>query len=485
MNRFQFKFKPIHAFIFLLSVFIYSCTLPKELQLSDRLKPAEKFYKVDEHVQKETSLPEWRTFFKDPYLIALIDTALHHNQDLKMASQRMLQNQAALQYHTRKFYPSVNASLAYGLRRFGEYTIDGVGNFDTNLSPNIRPEQRMPVNLPDYFLGFESSWEIGVAGKLRKRRQAALNRYLASAEWKNYVQTQVVSGLARYYYELLAVDNELKIIRQNLAIQERAIEIVAIQKQSGQINELAVKQFQVQLLQTRALEADRKQHQVAVENALNSLAGRFSQHIPRADTLMNTQQLTQIQTGLPASLLNHRTDLREAMAQLNANEAELLAVRAAFYPSLNVNGFIALNGFNINYLFNPASLAFMGLAGLTAPLLNRNELNYQHQWQAAERNIAIYNYQRIWLESVAEVSSLFNSMQAYEQVSELKFNEVTELKQASSIANDLFLTGYANYLEVLMVRRNVLEAELQLTNARKEFLHSYIDLYKALGGGWN
>ncbi|HMP99033.1 MAG TPA: TolC family protein, partial [Cyclobacteriaceae bacterium] len=176
---------------------------------------------------------------------------------------------------------------------------------------------------------------------------------------------------------------------------------------------------------------------------------------------------------------------REAMAQLNANEAELLAVRAAFYPSLNVNGFIALNGFNINYLFNPASLAFMGLAGLTAPLLNRNELNYQHQWQAAERNIAIYNYQRIWLESVAEVSSLFNSMQAYEQVSELKFNEVTELKQASSIANDLFLTGYANYLEVLMVRRNVLEAELQLTNARKEFLHSYIDLYKALGGGWN
>ncbi|HMQ01355.1 MAG TPA: hypothetical protein PKC24_16355, partial [Cyclobacteriaceae bacterium] len=87
MNRFQFKFKPIHAFIFLLSVFIYSCTLPKELQLSDRLKPAEKFYKVDEHVQKETSLPEWRTFFKDPYLIALIDTALHHNQDLKMASQ--------------------------------------------------------------------------------------------------------------------------------------------------------------------------------------------------------------------------------------------------------------------------------------------------------------------------------------------------------------------------------------------------------------
>ncbi|MBX2946899.1 MAG: TolC family protein [Cyclobacteriaceae bacterium] len=462
-----------------------SCTLPRLLQVKNETVVPSTYFHVDSVLQKNQNVPQWRSFFKDPYLVALIDTAIKNNQDMKIAGQRMEQAHANMRYHIRNFYPSVQAGASYGVTRFGDYTIDGVGNFDTNLSQNISAEQRIPNPIPDYFLGLQASWEIGFAGKLRNRKKAALERFKASGYYKNYVQTQLVSGVARLYYELLSIDNELKIIRQNLSIQERAMEIVDIQKQSGQINELAVKQFQVQLLQTRALEAERSQHLIFVSNMLNGLTGKFPGEILRADTLINTNQLAQLQTGIPIALLENRPDLKEAMAQLRSNEADLQAARASFFPAFNATGFVAFNGFNTSYLFNPASLAYMGLGSLTMPLLNRKELSYQYRWQAAEKNIAIYNYQKVLLQSVGEVSSLYNTMQAYQQVSNFKLAEVTELKAAINIGNDLFLTGFANYLEVLMIRRNVLESELQYTNAQKQFFHAYIDLYKAMGGGWN
>lgn len=200
--------------------------------------------------------------------------------------------------------------------------------------------------------------------------------------------------------------------------------------------------------------------------------------------MLNADQLERLRIGFPVSLLENRPDLKETIAQLQANEADLRAARAVFYPAINFSGFAALNGFNTSFLFNPASVAYVGLASVSLPLFNRNQITYQYRWQAAEKNVAIYNYQKLLLQSVAEVSSLYNTMLAYQQISDLKLAEVTELKAALNIGNDLFLTGFANYLEVLMIRRNVLDAALQYTNAQKQFLHAYIDLYKALGGGW-
>lgn len=480
MLKHNWQYNSFLLFIIVLN----SCTLPRQMQVKNELDPPAFYHNVDSTVQNDLSLPQWRDFFKDSHLVALIDTALKNNQDLKIATQRIEQARAAVQYHIRNFYPSVQVSTSAGVTKYGDYTVDGVGNFDTNLSSNISPEQRIPNPVPDYFLGLQTSWETGFAGKLRNRRKAASSRLMASAYYRDLIQTQLVSGVARLYYELLAVDNELKIIRENIDIQERAMEIVDIQKQSGQINELAVKQFKVQLLQTRALEAERKQHLIFITNTLNTLTGRFPSTISRADTLLNADQLERLRIGFPVSLLENRPDLKETIAQLQANEADLRAARAVFYPAINFSGFAALNGFNTSFLFNPASVAYVGLASVSLPLFNRNQITYQYRWQAAEKNVAIYNYQKLLLQSVAEVSSLYNTMLAYQQISDLKLAEVTELKAALNIGNDLFLTGFANYLEVLMIRRNVLDAALQYTNAQKQFLHAYIDLYKALGGGW-
>ena len=470
--------------IILIGLTIASCQLPKALSSKDSLSAPTNFTHISDSTQAKVTLPVWRNFFQDSLLVVLIDTALKNNVDLKIATQRIFKAQAGFNFSRKTFYPNLNAKGSLGTTQYGDYTESGVGNFDTNLSNNISPEQKIPAPVPDAFLGLQTNWEIGFAGKLRNRKKAAYYNYLSSQNGKQFVQTQLVANVARLYYELLSIDNELEIIRKNIDLQSKVLEVIDIQKQSGRINELAVKQFNVQLLHTQSLEAEKIVQAIAVENSLNVLLGRFPQSIPRNDTLLTEKQLMVVTTGVPDQLLQNRPDIMEAENQLKANEAQLKSVRATFFPGLNISAYLALNGFNAAYFFNPASAAYMVTGAITAPLLNRNQLMKEYWLQASDKKQAFLNYQKSVLTGVSEVSSFYNRMLGFQRVSDLKQQEVGELKLATSIANDLFLTGYANYLEVLTVRRNVLDSEIQLTEARKEFFHAYIDLYKAMGGGW-
>jgi outer membrane protein, multidrug efflux system len=237
-------------------------------------------------------------------------------------------------------------------------------------------------------------------------------------------------------------------------------------------------------LQTRALEADKMQQAITLENNLNVLLGRYPQHIQRSDTLLTEKQLALVSIGVPAQLILNRPDIMEAEKKLLANEAQVKSARASFYPGLHISAFLALNGFNAAYFFNPVSAAYALAGSVAMPLLNRKQLMKDYWLKAADKKEAFLHYQQIVLTGVSEVGSWYNRMLSYQHISDLKQQEVTELTTATDIANDLFLTGYANYLEVLTVRRNVLDAEIQLTESRREFFLAYINLYKAMGGGW-
>lgn len=464
---------------------IVSCKLPKELSETDTLKTSAKYTGIPDSSQAKIILPQWRNFFLDSLLVSLIDTAINNNIDLKIATQRIFKAQADLNYSKNSFYPNLDARASLDVTKYGDYTQNGVGNYDLNKSPNITQDQKIPSPaVPDAFLGLQSSWELGFAGKLRKQKEAAYNNYLSSQHGRQFVQTQLVANVARLYYELLAIDNELEIIRKNLDLQTKALEIISIQKEGGQVTELAVKQFRVQLLQTQSFEADKMQQAVMVENDLNVLLGRYPQHITRSDTLLTEKQLVMVGTGLPDQLLLNRPDIMEAEKKLKANEAQLKSARAAFFPGLRISAYLALNGFNPAYFFNPVSAAYVLAGSVTMPLLNRKQLMRDYWLQASDKKQAFLNYQKIVLTGVSEVSSWYNRMLSFQRISDLKQQEVSELIAATSIANDLFLTGYANYLEVLTVRRNVLDAEIQLTEAQREFFLAYINLYKAMGGGW-
>jgi multidrug efflux system outer membrane protein len=429
------------------------------------------------------SLP-WKEFFGDPYLVNLIDTALMNNPDLHMAIQRVEFSRANVHQRRGELLPTARVAATAGVEKYGDYTMNGVGNYDTNLSENINADHRIPNPTPDYFLGLRSAWEIDIWGKLRNRKKAAYARFLASEKGKQLVETALVAQVANFYYQLLAVDSELGSIRENIKLQETALELVKIQKIAGRVTELAVIQFSAQLLNTKAMEARVQQNMVEIENQLNLLLGRYPQPIARGKSLLNQELPEEVETGIPADMLRLRPDIQQAELELIAAKADVNAARAAFYPSLTISPYMGFNAFKASLLFNPGSLAYGVLGGLAGPILNRTAIKSEYGKSSASNLEAYYAYQKTVLTGYQEVLTNMRSIESLEKVSDLKEQEVEALRQAVATSNDLFLAGYASYLEVVTAQKSVLEAELDLTNTRKEQFLSLIDLYRSLGGGW-
>ena len=427
----------------------------------------------------------WRELFSDPNLVSLIDTALQANPDLRITLQRIEIARADLRVRRGALLPQVEGVASAGVERFGDYTLDGVGNYDTNLSPNVEGNKRIPTPTPDFFLGLRSSWEIDLWGKLRQRRQAAYLRLLATERGRHLVQTQLVAEVARQYFTLLSHDNELLVLRKNQQFQERALDIVRTLKRAGRANELAVQQFRAQLLRTRALEAKTQQQIAATENTLNRLLGRYPRPIARPVSILEQPLPSRLTAGLPAATLLRRPDVRQAELELVATRADVSAARAAFLPSLKLTPFVGLNAYRASVLFTtPGSLAYGLLAGLSAPLFNRTEIQADYRRSVAQQQIAYSTYQKAIQVGFEEVTTNLRGIENYQRVFDLQQEEVEALQQAVSISDDLFKANYATYLEVISAQRNVLDAELELTDTRRQQFLLLIDLYRALGGGW-
>ncbi|WP_373512895.1 efflux transporter outer membrane subunit [Persicitalea sp.] len=423
-------------------------------------------------------------FFTDTNLVALIDTALQRNQDIAMALQRIEIARASLWDREAALLPSVSAEASGGIRRYGDYTQEGVGNYDTNFSDNINPNQRMTNPLPEYFLGARSTWEADIWGKLRTRRRAALLRFQASEKARQLVVTNIVAEIAQLYYELLTLDNQLEIIERNRLLQKEAVETIVIQKQAGRANELAVRQFTAQLFNTQTRAIRIEQQIMEDENRINLLMGRFTQPITRGEPILEQELPTRIGVGVPAQMLRRRPDIQQAELELRAYEADLQTARLAFLPSLNITPYVGFNAFRSAVLFNPASIAFGLVGGLTAPIINRKPLKAGQRRAQAQATEALYNYNKTVLTAYQETAINLRTLDNMQKIALLKEIETTALQQGVSISNDLFLAGYATYLEVITAQRSVLEAELERTTIQQQRFQALVSLYRALGGGW-
>ncbi|MCU0341205.1 MAG: TolC family protein, partial [Spirosomaceae bacterium] len=264
----------------------------------------------------------WRGFFRDSLLIALIDTALANNLDLLKMQQRLAVADAHILRAGGQLRPFVTGGANVGLRRFGKYTMDGVGNFDTNFSSNISESQRVPEYLPDFFWGVQSSWEIDIYKKLRNRREAAVARYLATVEGRNFLITNLIADIANTYYDLIAADLELDFVRETTTLQRNQLDIIRLEKEAGRSTELVVQQFEAQLLNTQTLEKELLQQITFDENRINFLLGRFPQPVQRTKTTFLQLQPFPVATGLPSDLLRNRPDIRQAELEVVAAKAD-------------------------------------------------------------------------------------------------------------------------------------------------------------------
>ncbi|WP_143306976.1 TolC family protein [Chitinophaga vietnamensis] len=475
MNNDHTTYSRKWLYALLLATAIGACNTPKQLSLPEAVK-------LPETTTDTVSLANFQQVFNDPDLRRLIDTAMHNNFDLLAASQRVAIAQQQLMMAKKAWLPHINGSLSAGIDRYGDYTMNGVGNYDTNLSPNISEDQHIPSPTPEFFAGLRSSWEIDLWGKLRQQKVAAHARFLATSQGRQLLGTQIVAGIAGLYYELIALDHELAIIKRNIKLQEAAVATVTVQKAGGRATELAVQQFTAQLLSTRALEYGIKQQITATENQLNALTGKLPQPVKRSSVAAEEALPPAIQQGIPTTLLLQRPDIKRAEFELAAAQADVKAARAAFFPALTLTPYGGFNAFKAGLLFEPASIAWGAIGGLTVPIFNKQQLQSQFNISKAEAFTAFYNYQQIVLNGYQEVATALSKIANEQETWQLKSQEVAVLQDAVSTANTLFTTGYATYLEVITAQKSVLEAELALVTARRNVYQGMVTLYRTLGG---
>ncbi|MCA8922587.1 MAG: efflux transporter outer membrane subunit [Planctomycetes bacterium] len=409
-------------------------------------------------------------FFDDPHLNALIDSALEHNQELNIVSLEILIAQNEVLARSGEYLPRVELRGGGGVRREGEDT--------------TRFEKES--NDGEYLLGLFASWEIDVWKKLRNARSAAAKRYLASVEGRKFLVTNLVAEIAEAYYELMALDNQLDVLRQNIEIQQEALDVVRLQKQAGKVTELAVKRFEAEVLKNKSRQYFIRQQIVETENRLNFLAGRYRQPVERSSLDFMQAVPAVVHEGVPADLLENRPDVTQAELALEAAKLDVEVAKAQFYPSLEINAGVAVQeAFELaEFPSSPWSLAYGVFAELVQPLWNRRGLTAEYFSANSEQMQAVFAYERTVLTAFNEVANQLSMIENLETSYSLRAQEVERLTESITISSNLFTSARADYMEVLLTRRDALEAQMELIETKGRQMKAMVKLYRALGGGW-
>ncbi len=427
------------------------------------------------------STVKWNEFFKDPNLVELIDTALKNNQELNITLQEIEIAKNDVRVKKGLLLPTVGLRAGAGLEKVGRYTSQGAGDATTEIKPGVET----PDPLPDYTIGAYANWEVDIWKKLRNSKKAAVNRYLATVEGKNFVVTNLIAEVADSYYELLALDSQLDIVKQTIALQSNALEIVKIQKQAARATELAVQKFQAEVLTSKSLEFEILQKIKETENKINFLLARYPQEIKRDKTNFADLVPATVNSGIPSQLLTNRPDIKKAELELVAAKLDVKVARAEFYPSLDISAAFGVRAFKPAYLFTfPESLLYSVAGDLAAPLINRNAIKAEFKSANARQLQALYNYDRTVLNAYLEVSTQLSKIENLQKGYDLKSQQVDALNRSIDISNDLFKSARVDYFEVLMTQRDALESKLELIETKKEQLNAVVHVYKNLGGGW-
>jgi len=458
---------------------VASCKVPSVVQQTENRSVPTTYQ--DSQDTSSIATMRWRDFFTDPYLVDLIDTALKNNQELQITLQELEIAKNDIGFRQGQLLPSVGAKIGAGLEKVGRYTSQGAGDASTEIEPG----KEVPDPLADYTAAAYANWEVDIWKKLHHAKKAAVNRYLASMEGKNFVLTNLIAEVADTYYELRALDNQLAIVKQNITLQRSALDMMRVQKEATRVTELAVQKFQAEVLNSQAIEYDIRQQMTEAENKLNLLLGRFPQTIPRDTTSLLNAVPTVVHVGIPAQLLANRPDIKEAELALAAAKLDVKVARAEFYPSLGISAAIGFQAFKPSYLVKfPESMLYAIAGDLAGPLINKKAIKAEFYNANARQLQVMYDYERTILNAYLEVSNQLAKIDNLDKRYTLQSKEVDALDQSITISNDLFKSARADYLEVLMTQRDALTAKLELIETKKEQLRSVTHVYRDLGGGW-
>lgn len=413
------------------------------------------------------NLPWWE-LLRDSQLQQLVRISLEENKDLQRAVAAVEEFRARALVAKTDWLPQVAANaVAPSFGRKANFLFPGFPN---------------PFN---YYIQGNLSWEIDFWGRIRRVNEAARGDLLASEENRRAVVLQLVSGVAEGYFDLLQLDMQLDIAKRTLQSWEESVRIAQARLKQGMTSRLDTDQFEAERANAAARAAELERQKVQVENQLSVLLGRKPYAIPRGATLIEQEMPPVVPPGLPSELLQRRPDVLQAEQQLAAATARIGAAKAARFPQITLTGLLGVAHPQLSQLISDESSFGVAGAGVAAPLLNAQVLGFQQEAVEAQAKQALAQYEQTVLTAFREVEDALVAVRTAREQTEAQRQQVTALQSAFRLAELRYKGGLSNYLDVLVARRNLFEAELALASTRRLHIVSVVQLYKALGGGWS
>lgn len=425
----------------------------------------------------------WKEFFPDELLKAYIDTALAHNQSLLQTLEVVSIARSQARISKGALLPNVALGISAGIQRFGDYTMDGVGNSTTN-TPDLPKDKHIPSPYKDFNINVSFQWEADIFGKLTDKKRASVSRWLKSVEAQKLSQTLLISETANLYYDLIGLDKQYEVLEKAIKDTHAAYLLTNELMKEGEVSRLSVDQFLSRRMKLEAELLAVSQQINETERAFSLLLGKLPFEVKRSSFEELKNAKFPAQQGVPAALLADRPDVRAAELELLAAKSDTRAARKSFFPSLILGGAGGFNAFDLGHWFSsPASAIYNLAAGLTAPIFQRNEI--RSMWNTAKSNqrIALLNYHQQVLQAYQEVINLLEATKQTEKRKTLKMKEYEVHHRSIIHANELFQTGFVGYLDVLSANERYLDCRLELIEMDISFCKLNTLLYRSLGGG--
>jgi multidrug efflux system outer membrane protein len=408
----------------------------------------------------------WWEIFGDEALTALIDEALAHNYDLRVASWRVQEYRARAGITRSELYPQVGYDAGWSRGKTSDFV----------------PGSSTPVSFHDVHLGF--SWELDLWGRIRRLSEASLADYLATEEARRGIVLSVVSETAEAYFDLRELDARLDIARRTTEAFQGTYDLFSRQYAGGITSELEVSRAEAALANAAATIPDLERQIVAQENRICFLVGRTPGPIRRGAALTEQALQAGVPPGLPSSLVERRPDIREAEEHLVASNANVGAAVASFFPAIRLTGAYGGVSPQLSDLVG-AGKTWTVAAGIAGPLFDGFRLSRQHEASVALFEQAKAQYESVVTRSFGEVST---ALVAYAKLADAEAQQarsVAAYQEAVRLANIRYAAGLSSYIEVLDAQQQLFPAENTLTRARLARLESLVALYRSLGGGWS
>ena len=455
-------FKIYLPLIIILIAGLHSCKIGQKYSRPELNLPE----KITEQQSDTTTLADldWKTVYTDTLLQSLIQKALDNNKDMLIAASRIKELAYRKRISAGELFPRIDAAI----HPEREYTNDGGNN-------SVKD---------DSFEGkLTLSWEIDLWGNLRWARAESIAEYLASIEAKRALQMSMIAQVAQYYYELVALDNELNIVRQTLDTWEKGLELARIRFEGGLTSETSFRQAQVELARTATLVPELENKISQKENDLSLLIGEYKAVIVRAKMNPDIFLPEYLPVGLPSTLLERRPDLRQAEQELKAAHAQVGVAFTNMFPKLTLTARYGIESSSLNdFLRSPDG--FIG-GTLLSPIFGAGKNIAKHKAQKEVFKQTCYSYEKSVLTAFQETRDAIVNFNKVKEARVLKKNLYEASKGYIELARLQYINGVINYLDVLDAQRGFFDAQIGLSNAIRNEQIAVVYLYKALGGGWD